>query len=394
MNLAIVGCGYVAEFYVKTLANYPDLRLLGGFDTDPRNLEVFARRWSCCAYNSLQDLIADPAVELILNLTNPRSHYSITKASLEGGKHVYSEKPLAMTTAEARELVAVAQRRGLHLAAAPCSLLSETAQTLWQSVRAGTIGQVRLIYANFDDGMIAPQDRPWTWTNESGVAWPAQDEFEVGCTFEHAGYVLTWLGAMFGPATRVTAFASCQIPDKGIAVDRMAPDFTVGVIEYGGGIVARVTCGLVAPRDKSLMVVGDAGVLFVGNVRNDAGPVMLRPSCLGVWEARLSGRLEWLSRWLGQRLPGVSIEALWAQALPLVREPPGRMVGPGKPVDFMRGPAELAAAVREQRAARLSGAFAAHIVELVERLQYPERFVGREAITTGFPPIAPMPWAR
>src|SRR5439155_1232860 len=170
-------------------------------------------------------------------------------------------------------------------------------------IREGVIGKVRLVYANFDDGMIAPKMSPWTWLNECGVPWPAKDEFEVGCTYEHAGYVLTWLAAFFGPALSVTSFASIQIPDKGIPVDSMAPDFTVGCIEYADGVVARVTCGLVAPRDKSLTVVGDEGVLFVGNVRNDTGPVMVRAANLGRWQSGIARRTQWLHRWLEARIP-------------------------------------------------------------------------------------------
>src|SRR5207247_8336645 len=168
----------------------------------------------------------------------------------EATKHVYSEKLLAMGFDDARTLVGVAESKKVFLGTAPCSVLGETAQTMWKALREGKIGRVRLVYANFDDGMIAPKLSPWMWRNESGVLWPAKDEFEVGCTFEHAGYVLSWLAAFFGPALSVTSFASIQIPDKGIPVDSMAPDFMVGCIEYADGVVARVTCGLVAPRDK------------------------------------------------------------------------------------------------------------------------------------------------
>ena len=145
---------------------------------------------------------------------------------------------------EASKLVALADQNELYLASAPCSLLSPTAQTVWKAIKDNAVGKIRLVYANFDDGMIAPKLAPWTWINDCGVPWPAKDEFEVGCTYVHAGYVLTWLAAFFGPAKTVTSFSSCQIPDKGISVDRMAPDFSVGCIEYEDGIVARVTCGL------------------------------------------------------------------------------------------------------------------------------------------------------
>ena len=181
-----------------------------------------------------------------------------------------------MDISAAETLRDLARSLDLRIGCAPCGVLSNTAQTVWKALRDGMIGKVRLVYANYDDGMIAPQMMPWTWTNELGIPWPAKDEFEVGCTFEHAGYFLTWLNTFFGPARHVTAFSSCQIPDKGLELPNMAPDFSVGCIEYDNGIVARVTCGLVAPRDKSLLIVGDEGYLLVNYLRNDHEPVYLR----------------------------------------------------------------------------------------------------------------------
>jgi len=298
-----------------------------------------------------------------------------------------------MTLTEAQELAALAAGKMLLLSSAPCSVLSETAQTLWKAVREGVVGRTRLVYANFDDGMIAPRQQPWLWKNACGAAWPAKDEFEVGCTYEHAGYVLTWLSAMFGPALSVTSFASCQIPDKGIAVDGMAPDFTVGCIEYADGVVARVTCGLVAPKEKSITVIGDEGVLFVGNVRNDAGPVIVRHTKLGRWQLAIANRMSWLNRWLEARISWPGWAAMFQNRLPLVRKHSGAVVSSSKPVDFLRGPAEMSEAIREKRACRLSAEFGAHIVEIVEVLQHPERFGGRKQMTTTFAPMLPMPWS-
>jgi predicted dehydrogenase len=387
MNIAVVGCGYVAEFYAKTLSNYPELRLTGAYDRNEKNLQAFCDRWSVRRYVSLEQLLQDPSVELVLNLTNPRSHYELTKLCIEAGKHVYSEKPLAMDGAHARELVDLAGQKNVYLACAPCNLLGETAQTVWKALRDGVIGQVRLVYANFDDGMIAPKLTPWQWRNESGVSWPAKDEFEVGCTYEHAGYVLTWLAAFFGPTVRVTSFASCLIPDKGISVDGMAPDFTVGCLEYVGGVVARVTCGLVAPEDKSLTIVGDEGVLSVANVRDDACPVYVRSIPPKRWHGAIERHV---NRWK-QLLPGPDRKwHVWIR-YPLVRKPPHRFVSTDKPVDFCRGLAELADAVRQKRPCRLSPELGWHINELIERLQYPERFAGRSELTSKFNPIQPLP---
>lgn len=388
MNLAIVGCGYVAEFYCKTLGNYPELKLMGAYDRDHKNLRSFCDLWSVRSYDSLEVLLAEPSVEMVLNLTNPSSHYEITKRCLDAGKHVYSEKPLAMDASRARELVELASQKCLYLAAAPCSVLGETAQTVWKALRENAIGRVRLVYANFDDGMIAPKLSPWQWKNTAGVAWPAKDEFEVGCTYEHAGYILTWFAAFFGPALKVSAFASCLIPEKGIAVDRMTPDFTVGCIEYADAMVARVTCSLVAPRDKSLTIIGEDGVLLVEDVRNDMCPVYVRR----IPSSRLHGAIERrMNRFRAAlRLPGSDKEWYVWTKLPMIGNPSGRFVSSGKQVDFGRGPVEMARAIKQKRKCRLSPELGWHITELIERLQYPERFVGRPKVESTFAAIEPV----
>jgi predicted dehydrogenase len=137
MNIAVVGCGYVAEFYAKTLGNYPELRLTGAYDRNERNLQALCDRWSARRYASLEQLLEDPSVELVLNLTNPRSHYELTKRCIEADKHVYSEKPLAMDAASARELISLAKQINAYLASAPCSVLGETAQTVWKGLQRG-----------------------------------------------------------------------------------------------------------------------------------------------------------------------------------------------------------------------------------------------------------------
>jgi predicted dehydrogenase len=274
-------------------------------------------------------------------------------------------------------------------------LLSETAQTMWKALLDGAIGKVRLVYANFDDGMIAPQMSPWTWLNSYGAPWPAKDEFEVGCTYEHSGYVLTWLAAFFGPAKSVTAFASCQIPEKGVPVDSMAPDFSAGCIRYADGVVARVTCGLVAPHDKSLTIIGDEGVIFTDCVRNDSGPVYVR-------RLPTQGRISRVERWLNSLRSGLESRLPWIawsgsdwrfqRKYPFARTPSRSFVSRDKRVDFLRGPAEMAEAIRQNRPCRLSAGLGLHVTELIEALQYPERFAGRRMIESTFDPIQPLPW--
>ncbi|HEV7998431.1 MAG TPA: Gfo/Idh/MocA family oxidoreductase, partial [Planctomycetaceae bacterium] len=139
MNIAILGCGYVADLYATTMGNHPQLKLVGLYDRNQKNLEGFCSGLPARRYSSVDELADDPSVDLVLNLTNPRSHFDLTKRCLEAGKHVYSEKPLAMDAGCAAQLADVAEQKRLVLSSAPCSLLNDTAQTLWKAINEGLI---------------------------------------------------------------------------------------------------------------------------------------------------------------------------------------------------------------------------------------------------------------
>lgn len=379
-GLAIIGCGYVADSYRHCLAFHQGtLRLAGIFDRDPARLAAFQSCWGDRSYASLAEALADPAVDIVLNLTDPESHAEVTLAAIAAKKHVYTEKPLAMTTAEAVALRAAAKDAGVRLGAAPCNMLGETTQTLWSALRTGRIGKPVLAYAELDDGMVHRANYQ-SWISRSGRPWPARGEFETGCTFEHAGYAITVFAALFGPVRRVTAFSALLVANKQTSPDlpHPAPDFSVGLLEFDDGVVARLTNSVVAPYDHRMRIIGEGGALEVSEPWDYACPVMLRTPA----ETRLA-------RFLERRFNG-----LGRTRIPHVRPTPFRG-GNGKPtMDFMRGVAELAEAIRTGRRSRLDEDFAVHVTEVTEILQYPERFSRSQTVTSTFAPIEPMDWAR
>jgi len=379
-GIAIIGCGYVADSYRQCLSLHEGtLRLTGAYDRDAQRLAAYRATWGDHAYASLDAVLADPACAIVLNLTDPESHAAVTEAAIAAGKHVYSEKPLAMTATEASALRDRARAAGVRLASAPCNLLGESLQTAWAAVRAGAIGKVLLAYAELDDGMIH-RTHYGDWLSRSGKPWPGRGEFETGCTYEHAGYALTIFGAMFGAATRVTSFAALLVPDKQTTppLAHPAPDFSVGCIEYENGVVARLTNSIVAPYDHRMRIIGETGTLEIKEPWDYASPVILRQP----GEGRIARLIE---RRLGGGL---------GKRLPMARKVPFKG-GRGKPtMDFLRGPAELATAIRDGRPSRLDEDFAVHITEVTEMLQYPERFDRPARVQSRFAPIEPMEWAR
>jgi len=276
VGTAIVGCGNIASFYFNNLPQHPILNMIGVMDRDEERSAKYAKYYDVHKYTSLDAVLADQRVDLVINLTNPRSHYAVSRACLEAGKHVYSEKPLAMAFSEAEQLVQLAEQNGLLIASAPSRILAETAQTMWKALREEAIGAVHAVYAEMDGGLIH-RLRYKEWKNELDIPWPYKDEFEVGCTIEHVGYPVSWLTAYFGPVDTVTAFATCQIQDKltDTPLEVNPPDLTVACIRFKSGLVARLTSSWIAPEDHSIRIFADTGVLSTDDGWEPCSPVYI-----------------------------------------------------------------------------------------------------------------------
>ncbi len=358
MNIAIIGTGFVADYYMTTLRNYPQLKLLGAFDRSAERLKVFAAHYKVRAYESFEAILADKDVQIVLNLTTPENHYAISRAVLETGKHVYSEKPLAMDFNDAKALVEFAAANGLTLAAAPANGLSDAQKLVSHSM--GEIGTPRLVYAEMEDGPVF-RDKWATWRSQSGAPWPGLHEFEIGCTLEHAGYALSWLVSLFGPVESVTAFSSITFQNKGPGTEHlhMAPDFSVGCLRFKSGLVARLTSGLAMPKDRSLTIVADKGSITVDDLWDNRSAVRLESTTrkrsilsrvFGRVEAKLGKTLPWKPA-VGSKLAYPKGAALSLPSFP-------------SQIDFMRGVADQARAIETGKTAFFSGAVALHITEV------------------------------
>jgi predicted dehydrogenase len=289
-----------------------------------------------------------------------------------------------MAFSDAQALVELAKSKGLYLSSAPCGVLGETAQTLWRALQNNEVGTVRVVYAEIDEGPIQLRE-PHLWRSASGAPTPYRDEFEVGCTLEHAGYYLTWFAAFFGPAKTVTAFASCLWPDKRVVPEEplyvTTPDFSVACITFESGVVVRLTNSIVGPHNHSVQIVGDKGVLTVADCWNYSSPVYL--------EKYSKLRLQ-INRFPILRIFPL-VKALFGSR-PRVY-PPVKKVKLKKRYarhrqDFARGVAELARAITEKRPPRLPADFCLHVNELELAIQ--NATPAAYQVTTSFKPLQPM----
>jgi predicted dehydrogenase len=398
VGTAIIGCGNIASFYFGTLGRHPALRVIGVMDRDEERAAKYAQYYAVERFPTLESVLSDSRVELIINLTNPRSHYAISKACLQAGKHVYSEKPLAMTLEDGEALVALAREKGLVLAAAPSRVLAETAQTIWKALRANVVGKVHAVYAEMDGGLIHRMQYR-EWKNELDIPWPYRDEFEVGCTIEHAGYPISWLSAFFGPAQSVSAFATCQIPDKtpDMPLEVIAPDMTVACIRFKSGIVARLTSSWIAPDDHSIWIFGDTGVLGTGDIWKPRCPVYLlreKTVDLGLRSVSLPWRTKFPMLRPRQTLAWVGdTEGVVSRPRQLARSVRARLRHLKRRVDFCLGPDEVAHSIIEERPCRISATYCLHNTEVVLAIHNGWGLGRPYEVKTSFEPMEPMPWA-
>jgi len=367
-RLLIVGTGFVADFYMMSLARFQNIVVLKAYDTDEKRLAAFCAYWRIEPARSLDELLQVEA-DLVLNLTNPKSHFAVSRFCLEAGFHVYSEKPLATSMADAEALYALALRKELMLASAPCSVLGEAAQTAIAALRADRIGAVRLVYAELDDGFL--MKAPFReWRSVSGAPWPYRDELSVGCTLEHAGYYLTWLIAMFGPVETVVSASAETIPGKLEGVDALAADYTCATLFFSCGVVARLTCSIVASHDHRLRVFGEKGVLEFRHSWNNHAAVRVR------------------KRYVLRRL---LIDSPWARRVRLTGASHPRAPRWGATaMNFALGPVEVLTSLEEGRPCRLSTQFGLHLNEVTLAVQ---EGGGCHEMRTSCSPIEPMPWA-
>ncbi|GHO72796.1 dehydrogenase [Ktedonobacter sp. SOSP1-85] len=351
-RIAVVGCGNIAGAYAKTLEPYSHIQLLGATDVDLTRAEAYVSTYGGQVYASLDELLADEDVDLVVNLTIHHAHVEVIRKCLLAGKHVYSEKPLALDGQDAWELVKLAEQQGKRLSCAPMTILGEAQQTAWKLIREGALGTVRLAYAEVNWGRIE------SWHPAPGPF------YEVGALFDVGVYPLTILTSIFGPARQVTAFGKVLYPDRvtkeNVPFHISTPDFAVAAIEFASGAVARLTTNFYVGHhspQKGIEFHGDKGSCFLNDWQN------------------FSGKVEFTEF-------GGSY-----QLVPYVKES-------FQGTEWARGVVELAEAIEEDRPARITGAQAAHVVDILCAIQTSFGEGHPVAIASEFAPPAPMDWAR
>ncbi len=327
IKVGVVGCGNISPVYFEHIdTRYNVIEVAACADLVREKSQSSAERFGVPKVLTTQELMADPEVELVLNLTNPDAHAEVSLLAIDAGKHVYSEKPLAVKREDGQAILDSASAKGVMVGCAPDTVLGAGIQTCRRAIDEGAIGE--------------PIAATAFMVNHGHEGWHPSPEFFYkvggGPMFDMGPYYLSTLINLMGPVSRVTGshrrtFDTRTItsePLNGTVIDVDVSTHVVGVLDFESGAIATVITsfdiwGSDLPR---IEVYGTQGALSVPNPNLFEGAVRLKRA--------------------GERS--------WSD-VPLAYKEGGRGMGL----------AEMAWAIHQGRPGRASGEVANHVLDIM-----------------------------
>ncbi|MFW5948722.1 MAG: aldo/keto reductase [Halolamina sp.] len=263
MNCLFVGAGAVAEQYAAALPG-SSLTLVGVCDLDADRAAGFAATQDCAVFTDLEAALAESDAEIAVNLTSHAAHAGVTRACLDAGVHVYSEKPMALDADAAREVLDRAENADLGLACAPITPDCDAQRIAAQAIADGRLGRVGLATAHAHVGRVTEwHDRPGSF-------------LAVGPLYDGGVYPLTLLVAWFGPATEVRVADALAVWPAREDRAPSAPSHVEATVEFAAGPTVRLTASFYVPHrarefyglelhgDDGSLSLADAGAMRAG----------------------------------------------------------------------------------------------------------------------------------
>jgi predicted dehydrogenase len=275
VRVGMVGCGVISRQYAENAKAFDSFELVACADLDESQARALAAEHDLVVA-SVDELIADPSLEIVLNLTPPAAHADVIRACLAAGKHVYTEKPLATETADAAELFAEAGRLGLRIGCAPDTFLGSAYQAGRALLDAGAIGEPLSVSA----AVLVGGQESWHPNPDIFFADGAGPLLDMG------PYYLTAIVSLLGPVARVAGFASTRTRERTIEIGARAGErFSVATPSHATAAMqleSGVTANLVASFETNgqyvcdLEIHGTDGVLSFPDPNAFDGPLRMR----------------------------------------------------------------------------------------------------------------------
>lgn len=206
LGVGIIGTGVISQTYLENLGSFPDVAVVAVGDLIPERAKAKAAEHGIPAWGTAEDVLANPDVELVVNLTIPAEHVGVSKAAVAAGKHVWTEKPIGLDREATKELLALAEAAGVRIGAAPDTLLGPGFQTAKRAIQDGVIG--------------TPLFAQTTFQTQGPDAWHPEPAFlfaqGAGPLLDMGPYYFSALVSLLGPISAVAAHGSCPQRERTI----------------------------------------------------------------------------------------------------------------------------------------------------------------------------------
>lgn len=354
VGVGVIGAGVISGEYLDNLTTFPDLDVLFIADLDQDRARRQAEKYGVPGSGTVEELLAHPAIEIVVNLTIPAAHVAVALQSLAAGKNVWTEKPFALDRETGRELLAEAARLGLRVATAPDTFLGAGLQTALRLLADGAVGTPLTALA------LMQSAGPDSWHPNPEFLFQSGG----GPLFDIGPYHLTALVQAFGPVKQVTAAASTARPVRvigsgpraGTEFDVTVPSHHGALIEFESGGSAQTIFSFESFRGRGLVEVsGATGTIVFPDPNYFDGDSLIYD------QANPDGR-----------------------TVPAVGSTSGRGTGV----------AEMAQAIRGGRPERASGAQAYHVLDIMVSISESAQRGATVAVDSGFEkaPAVPHGW--
>jgi predicted dehydrogenase len=292
VGIGIIGCGNISDAYLKAIVGFPLLDVRGVADIRPEAAQAAAAKHGLKA-QTIDALLDDDSVEIVVNLTIPAVHVEVGLQVLSAGKHVHSEKPLGLTVLDASRLLELAQRKNLRVGCAPDTFLGGGHQTCRALIDGGALGTVVAGTAFF----MCPGHERWH-PNPTFYYQPGG-----GPMLDMGPYYITALVNLMGPVARVSGMTSrsraqrviTSEPLKGQVMDVTVATHVAGTLEFASGAVVSIATSFDVPKHgcKPIELHGTLASLQVPDPNRFGGPIAMaqpgqdwadQPTTHGYWD--------------------------------------------------------------------------------------------------------------
>lgn len=284
MRIGIVGCGIVSGAYLRNLTASREVRVVACADQVIERASQRATEFGVPRACSPEELLSDSEVELVVNLTTPTAHAQVTRAALDAGKHVHSEKPLATDRQDGHGIIEAALRKGLTISCAPDTFLGAGLQTCSWLLENNEAGEPLAATA------FQLQAGPESWHPNAGIFYGPG----AGPLLDMGPYYVTALVSMLGPVRRVTGLSRVLYPEVRVGrrstiaqtIRVTAPTFVAGLLEFQQGAQAVLvnSFGIAGHDLPPMQVYCTKAIIDVPDPNTFGGPVRIRSDGEGsIW---------------------------------------------------------------------------------------------------------------